>query len=116
MDEFEKPIKTALLSAFSFLNAVDMVQTLAFLRVGIEGNPFVIYYPELWFPLKFVFTFGLPLGVYRLDNYLEAKKDEGIFPYLKGLVAFAYVSIFFADLFFLSLVLRNTTIFGGLFP
>jgi len=116
MDMFEKLVKTALLYAFCFLNAIDMVQTLAFLRLGIEGNLFVVYYPQLWFVLKFVFTFGLPVGLYRLDVYLEPKEDEGFFSYLKKFVAFVYLIVFFADIYYLSLVMRNISILGRLLP
>lgn len=116
MDTFEKFVKTALLYAFCFLNAIDMVQTLAFLRMGIEGNLFAVYYPQLWFLLKFAFTFGLPVVLYRLDVYLEAKEDEDSFSYLKGFVAVVYFFVFFADVFYLSLVVRNISVLGRLLP
>jgi len=110
MDSFEKLIKITLLSAFSLLNAVDMIQTVTFLRLRIEGNLFAVNYPQLWFLLKIVLTFGLPLGLYLLDVYLETKEDDGFFSYLKGFVSLAYILIFFADIFFLALVLRNIAI------
>jgi len=116
MDMLEKLLKMSLLYAFCFLNAVDMVQTLAFLRMGIEGNLLVVYNPQLWFLAKFIFAFGLPLGIYRLDVFLESKEDEGFFSYLKWLVIFVYVSVFLADIFYLSLVWRNTSLLGRLLP
>jgi len=116
MDILEKLIKTAVLSAFFFLNAIDMVQTLAFLRMGIEGNFFVVYYPQLWFLLKFLFTFGLPVGLYRLDSHLEAKEDEGVFTFLNKFVAVVYIIVFFADVFYLSIILRNISILGRFLP
>jgi len=116
MDTFEKLVKTALLYAFCFLNAIDIVQTLAFLKMGIEGNLFAVYYPQLWFLLKFAFTFGLPVVLYRLDVHLEAKEDESPFSYTRGFVAIAYLFIFFADIFYLTLVMKNISILGRLLP
>jgi len=116
MDALERIIKTAVLSAFCFLNVIDMVQTLNFLRMGIEGNFFVVYYPQLWFLLKFLFTFGLPVGLYRLDSYLEAREDEGAFAFLNKFVAVVYIIVFFADIFYLSIILRNISILGRLLP
>jgi len=116
MDVFEKLVKTALLYTFCFLNVIDMAQTVAFLRMGIEGNSFVVYYPHLWFLLKFGIALGLPLGLYRLDVYLDAKEDEGFFSSMEMFVNFLYVIVLFADLFFFSLVLRNMSILGRLLP
>jgi len=89
-----------------------MIQTLAALKMGIEGNPFVVYFPQLWFPLKFVFAFGLPLGLYRLDVYLKSRKTEGFLSFLKWFVLLVYISIFFADLLYASLVSSNMPLLG----
>jgi len=113
MEYFEKLLKLGLLYAFCFLNAIDFVQTLAFLRMGIEGNLFVVYYPYLWFPLKFVLAFGFPMGLYQLDLYLTKKEDEGIISSLRSFVDFTYLIVLLADIFFLFLVLRNMSIQGG---
>jgi len=64
--------------------------------------------------LKAAFAFGLPLGLYRLDAYLDGKADEGLLSYLNGLVNVVYVMILFADVFFLTLVLKNSHILGRL--
>jgi len=113
MEYFEKLLKLGLLYAFCFLNAIDFVQTLAFLRMGIEGNLFIVYYPYLWFPLKFVLAFGFPIGLYKLDLYLKEKEDEGIISSLRSFVDIAYLIVFLADIFFLFLVLRNMSIPEG---
>jgi len=115
MEAFEMLLKKGLLNVFCLLNAVDMVQTLSFLRMGIESNPYVIYYPYLWFPLKFLFTFGFPIGLHQLDVYLDEKEDEGFFSFLESLVGLMYFMVLVADLFFLSVVLRNISILGRLF-
>lgn len=114
MDTFEKLIKSVILFFFCLLNAIDMVQTVAFLRMGIEGNIFVVYYPQLWFVLKFVFAFGLPSGLYYLDAYVQAKEDEGFYTHLGRFIDIMYVIIVFADIFYLQLVMRNTKILGGI--
>jgi len=113
MEYFEKLLKLGVLYTFSFLNAIDLVQTLSFLRMGIEGNSFVVYYPYLWFPLKCVLAFGLPIGVYQLDLYLTQKEDRGIISSLRSFVDLAYLIVLFADIFFFFLVLRNMSILGG---
>lgn len=113
MEYFEKLLKLGLLYTFCFLNAIDFVQTLAFLRMGIEGNLFVVSYPYLWFPLKFVLAFGFPIGLYQLDLYLTKKEDEGIISSLRSFVDFIYLIVLLADIFFLFLVLRNMSIPEG---
>ena len=113
MEDFKKLLKLCLLYAFCFLNAIDLVQTLAFLRMGIEGNPFVVYHPYLWFPLKFALAFGLPIGLHQLDLYLMKKEDESIISSLRSLVDFVYLTVLGADIFFLFLVLRNMSVLGG---
>lgn len=101
-----------MLYIFCLLNAIDMAQTISFLRMGIESNPYAVYYPYLWFPLKFIFTFGLPLGLYKLDVYLEEKEDEGFYNFLRTLTGLTYFMTLIADIFFLYVVLRNITILG----
>jgi len=115
METFESVLKRGLLYVFSLLNAIDLVQTMSFLRLGIESNPFVVYYPYLWFPLKFLLAFGLPVGLYQLDVYLEKKEDEGTYNLLKSLVALGYLLILLGDIFYFQIVLRNSRILGGLF-
>jgi len=116
MDTFEKLIKTLVLFAFSLLNAIDMVQTIAFLQMGIEGNILAVSYPQLWFALKATFAFALPIGIYYVDAYLETKEDEGWYSYLDRFVDFVYVIVFFANIYYLQLVVRNTRILGRVLP
>lgn len=114
METFERILKRSLLYMFCLLNAIDMAQTFSFLRLGTESNPFAVFYPYIWFPLKFLFTFGLPLGLYQLDVYLDKKEDEGSHNFLKSLVGLTYFMVLIADIFFLSVVLRNMSILGRL--
>jgi len=116
MDTFEKLIKSVILFVFCLLNAIDMVQTAAFLRMGIEGNIFVLYHPQLWFVLKFAFTFGLPYGLYYLDAYVQAKEDEGFYAHLSRFIDVMYVTMIFADIFYLQLVMKNAKILGRILP
>lgn len=112
METLEGILKRNLLYIFCLLNAIDMVQTVSFLRMGIESNPYAVYYPHLWFPLKFLVTFGLPIGLYKLDVYLEEKEDEGFYDFLRTFVGLTYLIILIADVFFLYVVLRNISILG----
>jgi len=119
MENFERLLKAGLLYSFCLLNAIDFVQTLTFLERGIEGNLFVVYYPHLWFPLKLAFTFGLPIGLHRLDLYLTKKEEAGdrngaTTPFLRTLVGLTYFMVLVADVFFLTLVLRSMSILGRL--
>jgi len=116
MKKSEKLIKIALLSAFCVLNVADMLQTLTFLKMGIEGNPLVVYHPQLWFPLKFAFAFGLPLGLYHLDVYLKSRKSEGFLSHLRWFVRLVYISIFFADILYGLLVFRNMPVLSAFQP
>lgn len=113
MGSVEKLFKLGILYAFCFLNAIDLVQTLAFLRMGIEGNRFAVEYPYLWFPLKLALAFGLPIGLYQLDLYLSKKEDEGSTFSIGSLVDLVYLIILFGDIFFFSVVLRNIHFLGG---
>jgi hypothetical protein len=112
MKTFETLLKRGLLYVFSLLNAIDMVQTMSFLKLGIESNQFAVYYPNLWFILKIVFTFGLPVGLFKLDTYLQAKKNGDTHDFLKSLVSLLYLTIIFADIYFLVIVSRNISILG----
>lgn len=114
MDTFERALKTGILFFFCMLNAIDMVQTWTFLRMGVEGNLFAVNNPTLWFLFKAAISFGLPLVLYHLDAYLDDKSDEGLFSYLNRLVSLVYLTILFADIFFLILVLKNIHILGHL--
>ena len=116
MDTAERLIKSTLLLAFSMLNVIDMVQTTAFLRMGIEGNPFAVQYPLLWFAFKASFAFGLPVGLTLLDNYLDDKDDEGFHAFLKQFASALYLVIFFADIFFFMQVSKNTAVLGRVLP
>jgi len=116
MESFEKMVKISLLSMFSLLNAIDMIQTVSFLQMGIEGNQFVVHYPQVWFVLKVVLAFGLPLGLYRFDSYLDDKEDEGGFASMKFFVGLMYFMVLLADVYFFSLVLKNSRILGRLLP
>jgi len=113
MEYFEKLLKLGILSTFCFLNAIDFVQTMAFLRMGIEGNPFAVHYPLLWFSFKLALAFGLPIGLYQLDIYLTKKEDEGFVLSLRLFVDLVYLTVLLADLFFLSIILRNMSFLGG---
>jgi len=113
MEYYEKLLKLGILYTFCFLNAIDLVQTLSFLRMGIERNPLAVYYPYLWFPLKFVLAFGLPIGLYQLDLYLTKKENGSIISSLRPFVDLVYLVVLLADIFFLFLVLRNMSILGG---
>lgn len=116
MHTFEKLLKLISLAVFSFLNALDMVQTAAFLKMGLEGNPLVLNDPQLWFALKFAFTFGMPTGLYVLDVYTEVMEHAAFLRYLRAFIALSYLAIAWADIFFLSLVLRNISILGRVLP
>ncbi len=113
MESFEKLAKSALLFAFCLLNVIDMIQTTAFLKMGIEGNMFAVHNPLLWSVLKASFAFGLPVGLSLLDNYLENKNGEGLCVLLKQAASALYIIIFLADIFFLFQVSRNTALLGG---
>lgn len=116
MDTFEKLIKAFVLFVFSLLNAIDLVQTMVFLRMGIEGNIFAVSYPQLWFALKAAFAFALPIALYYIDDYLETKEDEGLYAYLDRFVDFVYVILFLANIYYLQLVIRSTRILGRVLP
>ena len=108
-------IKQTILSTFFLLNLIDMLQTVSFLNMGTESNQFAVHYPYLWFPFKFAFAFGFSIGLYWLDGYLMHRENEGTHGFLKMFVGLAYLIVFFADIFFLFLVMDNASILGRLF-
>ena len=116
MDAVERLIKSTLLLAFSLLNVIDMIQTTAFLKMGVEGNLFAVYYPLLWFAFKASFAFGLPIGLTLLDNYLDDKDGEGFHAFLRQLASALYVIVFFADIAFFLQVSKNTAFLGRVLP
>jgi len=103
MQVFEKLGKIVLLSAFCFLNAVDLIQT-------VQGNPWS------WLILKIALTFGLPLGLYRLDVYLKSIESRGFFTILRWFVILTYVSVFIADILYSLLVLRRMSLLVVSYP
>jgi len=107
-------LKKGLLFAYCFLNTIDMLQSVSFLRMGIESNPLAVHYPQIWFPFKFIFTFGFPVGLYKLDVYLEKKGDEDSYDLWRTLVGLLYLSILAADIIYFFIVLRNMSILGRL--
>ena len=107
MKKFEVFLKRGLLYVFCLLNAIDMAQTVYFVRVGLESNLFAVYYPYLWFPFKFAFAFLFPIGLMKLDGYLEESEDGEFHDFLRSLVGLLYFAVLIGDIFFLSLVLRN---------
>lgn len=115
MKQYLKIIKLALLFMFSLVNAIDAAQTLTFIQMGIEVNIFTMDYPQIWLALKLIFTFGLPIGLYRLDVYLSTKPKEGFLSTLRWFVLLTYASVFLADILYLQLIIRNMTFLGRLF-
>jgi len=116
MDIVERLVKSALLLVFSLLNVVDMVQTTAFLRMGIEGNLFAVHYPLLWFAFKASVALGLPVGLSLLDSYLDDKDDEGFYAFLKQFASALYIIVFLADIVFFLQVSKNTAVLGRVLP
>jgi len=114
METFEALLKKGLLFVYCLLNTIDMLQTVSFLRMGIESNPLAVHHPHIWFPFKFIFSFGFPLGLYKLDVYVEKKEDEGSYDLLRPLVGILYLTVLIADIVYFSIVLRNMSILGRL--
>jgi hypothetical protein len=81
----------------------------------IESNLLAVHYPYIWFPFKFIFTFGFPIGLYKLDCYLEKKENEWPFDTLRSLVGLLYLMVLTADIIYFSIVLNNMSILGRLF-
>jgi len=112
MDKLEMLLKKGLLYVFSLLNAIDMSQSVSFIDLGIESNQFAVHYPYLWFPFKFVFTFGFPIGLYKLDVYLQDKEDKHSYYFLRSLVGLLYFTVLIANIYFFRIVLRNMSTLG----
>jgi len=110
MGPFETILKISILSVFCVLNTIDMIQTIFFIRIGIESNALAVNYPYLWFPFKVIFAFGFPIGLYKLDAYLDKKEDEGSYDILRSLVGILYLSVIVADIVYFSIVLRNMSV------
>ena len=87
-----------------------MAQTVYFVRIGIESNPLAVNYPHIWFPFKFLFSFGFPIGLYKLDSYLEKKEEEGSYEILRSLVGLLYLTVLVADIYYFFVVLRNMSV------
>ena len=107
-------LKTGLLFLFSLLNAIDLVQTMHSLRRGIEANPFAVYYHQLWFAVKFALTLGLPLGLHKLDIYLQKEERGGSHDFLGYLAVLLYLVVLLADILLIFIVLRNMSVLGRL--
>jgi len=107
--KFNAILKVSLLSLFFMLNVVDMIQTVFLLEMRLESNPVAVYYPQFWFPFKFAFAVVFPVGIYWLGAYLEGKENRAFHPYLKPLLSVMYILIIFADVFYLSVVFRNSS-------
>jgi hypothetical protein len=108
MEKLQTLFKTSLLVTFSLLNAIDLVQTISFLRAGVESNSFAVDYPYLWIPLKFVFLFGFPLALYKLDVFLRGKTDDSRW-FWRALLTVTYFAVLIADLYFLLVVIHNVS-------
>ncbi len=114
MKRLETLLKTGLLFLFSLLNAIDLVQTMHFLRRGIEANLFAVYYPHLWFTVKLALTLGLPFSLHKLDIYLQKEDRGGFHDFLGYLAVLLYLVVLLADILLISIVLRNTSVLGRL--
>lgn len=107
--KFDAILRVSILSLFFLLNIIDMIQTVFLLEMRLESNPVAVYYPQLWFPLKLALALAFPVGTYLLGVYLEGKENRSFYPYLKPLLSLMYILIIFADLFYFSVVLRNSS-------
>jgi hypothetical protein len=108
MEKLQTLFKTSLLVTFSLLNTIDLVQTISFLRAGVESNSFAIDYPYLWIPLKLVLAFGFPLALYKLDVYLKAKTDDSRW-FFRALLTVMYFTVLMADLYSLLVIIHNVS-------
>lgn len=107
----EKPktlFKASLLVTFSLLSGIDLVQTISFLRAGVEADAFAIDYPYAWIFLKFVLILGFPLVVYKLDVYMRGKTDDSRW-FLRALLTVTYFAVLMADLYFLLVIIHNVS-------
>ena len=108
MEKLQTIFKASLLVTFSLLNAIDLVQTISFLRTGVESNSFAVDYPYLWIPLKFVLTFAFPVALYKLDAYLRGKNYYSRW-FWRALLTVTYFAVLMADLYFLLVVIHNVS-------
>lgn len=108
-------LKAALFLIFCLLNFIDMVQAVPLLRLGLESNPYVVLYPHLWFPFKFTLTITFPIGLYKLDAYVNKREEGDVTKFLESVVGLLYVTVLLADVFYLFVVLRNMSALGSLF-
>ena len=115
MGKIVNVLKVILLLTFLLLNIIDMVQAVSLLRLRLESNPYVVFYPYLWFPFKFILTIGFPIGLYKLDAYLDRREDGDFSRFLESVVGLLYVAFLLADMFYLFVVLRNMSTLGSLF-
>lgn len=115
MEQTVNVLKVVLLLTFWVLNIIDMVQAVSLLRLGLESNPYVVFYPYLWFPFKFIFTTGFAIGLYKLDTYSGRREDGDFSRFLESVVGLMYVALLLADIFYLFVVLRNMSTLGRLF-
>jgi hypothetical protein len=115
LPKLEMLLKTPILVAFAFLNTIDLLQSITLLRMGIESNPFAVKMPLLWLIVKAAFSFGFPIGLFLLDIILACKEDSELVRFLRSFSTIAYIMFIMADVFYLSVVLRNTRRLGRLF-
>lgn len=115
MGQIVNVFKGVLLLTFGVLNIIDMVQAVSLLRLGRESNPYAVFYPHLWFPFKFILTIGFPIGLYKLDAYLDRREDGDFSRFLESVVGLMYAAFLLADVFYLFVVLRNMSTLGSLF-
>jgi len=108
MEKLETLFKTSLLVAFSLLNTIDLVQTISFLKAGVESDLFAVEYPYLWIPLKFVLIVGFPLALYKLDVYVRGKTDDSRW-FWRALLTVTYFAVLMADLYFLLVIIHNVS-------
>jgi len=114
MEKAKKALKICLLFVFCLLNTIDVIQTISFLETGTESNRFAVNNPYVWFTLKLIFTFGFPAGLYLLDIHLENREDGDFYGFLRSIIALAYLTVLFADIFYLSIILKNMARLGRL--
>ena len=108
MEKLETLFKASLLVTFSLLNGIDLIQTISFLRAGVESDSFAVDYPYLWILLKFVLILGFPLVLYKLDVYVRGKADDSHW-FLRAVLTVTYFAVLMADLYFLLVVIHNVS-------
>jgi len=108
MEEPKTLFKAILLVTFSLLSGIDLVQTIFFLRAGVESDSFAVDYPYLWILLKFVLILGFPLVLIKLDVYVRGKTDDSRW-FLRALLTVTYFAVLMADLYFLLVIIHNVS-------